>query len=67
MKRRVVVTGLGVVASLSQKVEDLWKRVLAGESGIHSLRLFDTANFKVRFGGDVYDWDPLKQREKKNQ
>ena len=58
MKRRVVVTGLGVVTSLSCKVEDLWKRILAGESGIHELRLFDTTDFKIKFGGDVYDWDP---------
>jgi 3-oxoacyl-[acyl-carrier-protein] synthase II len=58
MKRRVVVTGLGVVTSLSLKVEDLWQRILRGESGIHPLRLFDPTRFKVRFGGDVYDWDP---------
>ncbi len=58
MKRRVVVTGLGVVTSLSCDVEDLWQKVLAGESGIHPLRLFDVSDFKVRFGGDVYDWDP---------
>ena len=59
MKRRVVVTGVGVVTSLSCQVEDLWQRVLAGQSGIHVLRLFDTSNYKVRFGGDVYDWDPV--------
>ena len=41
VKRRVVVTGLGVVTSLSCDVEDLWKRILAGESGIHRIRLFD--------------------------
>ncbi len=58
MKRRVVVTGLGVVTSLSCQVEDLWNRVLAGESGIHAVRLFDTTDFKVKFGGDVYDWEP---------
>ncbi len=58
MKRRVVVTGLGVVTSLSCQVEDLWTRVLAGESGIHPLRCFDTEEFKVKFGGDIYDWDP---------
>ncbi len=57
MKRRVVVTGIGVVTSLSQKVDDLWQRVLAGESGIHEIRLFDTSDFKVKIGGDVYDWD----------
>lgn len=56
MKRRVVVTGLGVVTSLSCQVEDLWKRILAGESGIHTIRLFDTTAHKVHFGGDVYDW-----------
>jgi 3-oxoacyl-[acyl-carrier-protein] synthase II len=37
-------------------VDDLWRRVLAGESGIHHLRLFDTAAFKVKFAGDIYDW-----------
>lgn len=58
MKRRVVVTGLGVVTSLSCDVENLWQKILAGESGIHPLRLFDVADFKVKFGGDVYDWDP---------
>jgi len=56
MKRRVVVTGLGAVTSLSCKVEDLWKRVLRGESGIHLLRLFDTSRHKVRFAGDIWDW-----------
>ena len=56
MKRRVVVTGLGTVTSLSCQVEDLWQRVLDGESGIHDLRLFDTSAYKVRFAGDVRDW-----------
>ena len=59
MKRRVVITGLGVVTSLSCKVDDLWDRVLAGESGIHELRLFDNSDFKVKFAGDVWDWKPV--------
>ena len=58
MKRRVVVTGLGVVTSLSCEVEDLWQRILRGESGIHELRLFDTSDHKVKFAGDVWDWNP---------
>ena len=58
MKRRVVVTGLGVVTSLSCQVDDLYQRLLAGESGIHALRLFDVSDLKVQIGGDVYDWDP---------
>ncbi len=60
MKRRVVVTGLGVVTSLSCKVEELWQKVLAGESGVHPVKLFDTTDFKVKFGGDVYDWAPIE-------
>ncbi len=58
MKRRVVVTGVGAVTSLSQQTEDLWQKVLAGESGVHPLRVFDASEFKVRFGGDIYDWNP---------
>ena len=57
MNRRVVVTGLGVVTSLSCKVVDLWQRVLAGESGIHEIRLFETEDLRVKIGGDVYDFD----------
>jgi 3-oxoacyl-[acyl-carrier-protein] synthase II len=56
MKRRVVVTGIGAVTSLSCKVDDLWQKILRGESGIHALRVFDTKAHKVKFGGDVYDW-----------
>lgn len=58
MKRRVVVTGLGVVTSLSCEVNDFWQKLLAGESGVHPLRIMDTDRFKVRFGGDVLDWNP---------
>ncbi len=50
MKRRVVVTGIGAVTSLSCQVDDLWQKVLAGHSGVHELKAFDTRGFKVRFG-----------------
>src|SRR3954454_20087499 len=56
MKRSVVVTGIGAVTSLSRKVDDLWQRILRGESGIHALHVFDTTAHKVKFGGDIYDW-----------
>lgn len=63
MKRRVVITGLGVVTSLSCQVEDLFARVLACESGIHLLKIFDTERYDVRFGGDVWDWSPTSHIE----
>jgi 3-oxoacyl-[acyl-carrier-protein] synthase II len=66
MKRRVVITGLGVITSLACQVDDLFTRLLAGESGIHALKLIDTENFKVKFGGDVWDWDvPARYLEAK--
>jgi 3-oxoacyl-[acyl-carrier-protein] synthase II len=61
MNRRVVITGLGAVTSLSCKVEDLWQRMLRGESGIRRLTLFDTERFKVKFAGEISDWAPTEE------
>lgn len=57
MRRRVVITGLGLISPLSKKVNDCWTRMLNGESGIHPIRLFDVSDMRVNFGGDVYDFD----------
>ncbi len=54
--RRVVVTGLGVVTSLSCKVEDLWVRLCNGESGVRPIERFDCSRFRSRFGGEVSHW-----------
>ena len=58
MKRRVVVTGLGAVTSLSQKVEELWKLICEGKSGVGPITAFDTTGFRVRFGGEIAHWAP---------
>src|SRR5262245_17643571 len=58
MTRRVVITGLGTVNPLALNVPDYWRRLLAGESGIAPITLFDTKDFKVHFGGEVKNFDP---------
>lgn len=65
MKRRVVVTGMGVVTTLGFKVDELWRNILDGKSGVHELKAFDTARHKVKFGGDIHDWDPGKFLDRK--
>jgi 3-oxoacyl-[acyl-carrier-protein] synthase II len=57
MSRRVVVTGLGVVTSLGFEVPDFWDRLCAGKSGVGPIGRFDCSDFKVRFAGEVKDFD----------
>ena len=65
--RRVVVTGWGLITSLSSEVDDCWQRILAGESGIHLVNLVETADLKVKIGGDLPDWSPAPHLDKKEQ
>jgi 3-oxoacyl-[acyl-carrier-protein] synthase II len=57
MKRRVVVTGVGVVTSLGRKVDVFWDRIVRGESGVGPITLFDVSGYRVQFGGEVH-WEP---------
>ncbi|MFV1873293.1 MAG: beta-ketoacyl-ACP synthase II [Oleiphilus sp.] len=52
-KRRVVVTGLGMLSPLGNNVEGSWKGVLAAKSGISTITRFDTENFAVKIGGQI--------------
>jgi 3-oxoacyl-[acyl-carrier-protein] synthase II len=56
-KRRVVVTGLGIVCPLGSTVADAWGATLRGESGIGPITRFDTSAFPVRFAGAVRGLD----------
>ncbi|QDU11657.1 beta-ketoacyl-ACP synthase II [Gimesia aquarii] len=57
MRRRVVVTGVSVVTALGLDVSEFWDKICAGKSGIGPVERFDCSDYKVRFGGEVKDFD----------
>jgi 3-oxoacyl-[acyl-carrier-protein] synthase II len=57
-RRRVVVTGLGVVSSIGIGVEEFWKNLIAGKSGISEIERFDTSAYPVHKGGEVKNFKP---------
>ncbi|QKI88925.1 beta-ketoacyl-ACP synthase II [Thiomicrorhabdus xiamenensis] len=56
-KRRVVITGLGVLSAVGLDVEENWTNLLAGKSGIEPITKFDTSPFSVTFGGELKGFD----------
>ena len=65
-KRRVVITGLGLVSPVGNEVETGWANIVAGRSGIGPITRFDASAFTTRFAGevkgfDVADWMPAKE------
>ncbi|HIG88665.1 beta-ketoacyl-ACP synthase II [Candidatus Thioglobus sp.] len=56
-KRRVVITGMGIVSPVGNSVEESWKNILAGKSGINSLTNLETEGQSVTFGGSVKNFD----------
>ncbi|MFA7633488.1 MAG: beta-ketoacyl-ACP synthase II [Thiohalomonadaceae bacterium] len=56
-KRRVVITGLGMVSPVGLSVKESWENILAGKSGIAPITHFDTSAFSTHFGGSVKDFD----------
>jgi 3-oxoacyl-[acyl-carrier-protein] synthase II len=56
-KRRVAVTGLGIVSPVGNDVAGAWASVVAGRSGIGPVARFDTSNFPTHFGGEIRELD----------
>lgn len=65
MKRRVVVTGLGLVTPCGNDVPTTWEALKRGTSGADHIKKFDTEKFPVKFACEVKDFDPLNFLDKK--
>ena len=56
-RRRVVVTGLGLISPVGNTVAEGWANILAGQSGIDRITRFDASNFACQFAGEVKGFD----------
>ncbi|NLY75450.1 MAG: beta-ketoacyl-ACP synthase II [Firmicutes bacterium] len=65
MKKRVVVTGLGVITALGTGIEEFWRNIENGKSGISRITQFDTSNLDVKIGAEVKEFDPGQYMERK--
>jgi 3-oxoacyl-[acyl-carrier-protein] synthase II len=64
-KKRVVVTGLGVITSIGHNVDDFWNSILAGKCGIDQVTLFDAKDYSCRIGAEVRGWDAAQHMDPK--
>ena len=59
-RRRVVITGLGLITSLGENVDEVWDKVCAGESGIGPITRWDVSSYPTRFGGECSNFDLMR-------
>ena len=65
MKRRVVITGLGVITPVGNNVEEYWNNLKVGKIGFGEITTFDATEYKAKIVGNVKDFDPKEYMEKK--
>lgn len=65
VKKRVVVTGIGLVSPLGNTTEETWVGLIAGKCGVDYITRFDTSQHKVKFAAETKNFDPLNFVEKK--
>lgn len=65
-KRRVVVTGLGVISGIGKTVEEFWRAICNCESGIQPIELVDRTNLRFQNGAEVKDYNPTDYFESKD-
>src|SRR3989440_762966 len=64
-RRRVVITGMGLVSPLGNDVETSWSRLVAGESGAAEITAFDHTDYNVHFACELKDFDPTQWIDRK--
>ena len=57
MKKRIVITGMGVISPVGNDVNTTWKNIVAGKSGAGPITHFDASDFKTRIAAEVKDFD----------
>ena len=62
--KRVVITGMGAITPLGNTVEEFWKNIVAGKSGVDFITKFDTTNFKTKFAAEVKGFNAAAYFEK---
>lgn len=65
MKRRVVITGAGVVSALGMGAENFWKAIKEGKNGISKVVGFDTTNYSTKVGAEIPNFEPTEYIERK--
>lgn len=65
MKKRVVVTGLGVVHSLGTDIETFWNAIKEGKNGIKTVTKFDTSDYQTKVAAQIDNFDPTQRIDKK--
>ena len=58
-KRRVVVTGMGVISPVGLDLPSMWQNLITGSSGVRPITLFDASGFDVQIAGEAHGFDPL--------
>ncbi|HDQ25167.1 MAG TPA: beta-ketoacyl-[acyl-carrier-protein] synthase II [bacterium] len=64
-KKRVVITGMGLLTPVGNNTEDTWAALLAGKSGVARITLFDASQHETQIGGEIKNFDPTEVMEKK--
>ncbi|BAH44600.1 MULTISPECIES: beta-ketoacyl-ACP synthase II [Brevibacillus] len=65
MKRRVVITGVGVVSPVGNDAQTFWNSLLEGKSGIDRVAAFDASDYPTQIAGEVKNFDPEQYMDKK--